>query len=500
MSLIVRSAAPKPPVEDRGALQRQKPLRRPALLNEPRAISTEFLPSALAIIETPPSPVRHEVKWVFFALFAAVAALAWFGHVEDFTTAAGKIQATGRTKVVEPNVVGKIIAIHARDGDKVKEGDVVIELDPTDAVADRTIVVDKLVNLRAQMARQRVELITGRGDPVDVNTKMSWNADIPAKARVREEGVLRANLSKLASALADLTAQRKAAETLRDKFTSNIIAQNALLAVTSEHVTMNESLANEGWNSRLKVLEITGKLRAQQIALSALQAGLANAQAAIPVIDSQIAKTRETFVTDVTQSVAAGDRQVDELMQQLAKADQTLANMTLKSPTAGIVQNGAVTTVGQVVKPGQQLLQVVPEGAPLEIVAYVDNTNIGFVKVGAKVEVELETFPYTTYGTVPGTITEIGKDALPSAAAKNTLQSAALDGEVSQSTAAQKTGNIVFPITVKLSRSKMSIDGRIVNLTSGMATSVDILTENRRAIDYLVSPIIELFTTAGHEH
>jgi hemolysin D len=152
------------------------------------------------------------------------------------------------------------------------------------------------------------------------------------------------------------------------------------------------------------------------------------------------------------------------------------------------------------VKPSQQLMQVVPDGAPLEAVAYVDNANIGFVKLGQKVEIKLQTFPYATYGTIPGTVVDIGKDAVPAATKKNVLQAAALDGEVSQSTAAQKTGNIVFPITVALSRSTMNIDGKIIALSSGMAASVDITTENRRAIDYLVSPLIELFTTAGHEH
>jgi hemolysin D len=499
MSLVPGSAVSKPPGE-RGAPVRRRAPGRPALAQERRAVDAEFLPSALAIIEKPASPVRAQVLGAFAALFASIAALSYFGHIEDYTSAAAKIQATGRTKVVEPRVIGKVSAIRVEDGARVKEGDVLIELDPTDAIASRTIVADKLVNLRAQMARQRVELVAARADPVDVKAAVAWDSDIPGKAREREEGVLRADLSKLAATLADLGAERKAAEVMRDKFTTNIAAQNALLAVTTEHVSMDESLAKEGWNSRLKVLEITGTLRQQQIALSALQGGLANAEASIPVIDSQIAKTRETFVTDTMQSLAAFDRQLDELKQQLTKADQTLAYMTLRSPIAGIVQNGAVTTLGQVVKPSQQLMQVVPDGAPLEAVAYVDNANIGFVKLGQKVEIKLQTFPYATYGTIPGTVVDIGKDAVPAATKKNVLQAAALDGEVSQSTAAQKTGNIVFPITVALSRSTMNIDGKIIALSSGMAASVDITTENRRAIDYLVSPLIELFTTAGHEH
>ena len=197
--------------------------------------------------------------------------------------------------------------------------------------------------------------------------------------------------------------------------------------------------------------------------------------------------------------MAAADRRLDDLAQQLVKADQALTDTTLRSPIAGIIHDAAVTTIGQVAKPGQQLMQVVPEGVPLEVIGYVDNTNIGFVKVGQKVEIKVDTFPYATYGTIPGTVTSIGGDALPADTAKNTLQTAALDGDVSETTAAQKTGNIVFPVTVQASRSTMNIDGKLVALSSGMAVIIDIKTEDRRAEDYVVSPLIELFTTAGHE-
>jgi hemolysin D len=309
---------------------------------------------------------------------------------------------------------------------------------------------------------------------------------------------VRASLTQLAATLANLMEQRKAAVVKRDKFAASVAAQKDLVAVTSERVDMDQSLAAEGWNSRLKVLEILDKLRQQQISLSKLQMSLADAEASIPVIDSEIAKARETFTTTATQSLTALDRQLDDLKQQLTKADQVLSDMTLRAPLSGVVQGAKVTTVGQVVKPGQQLMEIVPNGAPLEAIAYVTNTNIGFIKVGQKIDIKVQTFPYATYGTVPGIVTDIAKDSLP-ALAPNTLQTAALDGEASQTSAAQKTGNLVFPITVELQRTSMNIDGRVVPLRSGMAIGIDLKTEDRRVIDYVWSPLVELFTTAAHE-
>jgi hemolysin D len=464
-----------------------------------RAADREFLPAALSIVETPPSPRRLHVIAAIAALLGCTLALSYFGYISDYTAAAGRIQAVGRTKVIEPREAGEVKAIRAADGDRVKEGDVLIELDPTIAAASRAIVADQLTSLRAQMARAQTELKAARAATIDPNASIAWPDAIPARIREREEGVLRADLSSLAATLADLGEQRKAAEVSRDKYSTNIAAQNALLDVTTEHVAMNESLEKEGWNSRNKVLEITEKLRQQQTAMSTLQGGLAKAQAAIPVIDSQIAKAREVFVTNATQFLATTDRQADDLTQQLAKADQILSDMTLKSPLAGVVHASAVTTVGQMALPGQQLMQIVPEGVPLEVVGYLANADMGFVKVGQKVEIKVDTFPYATYGTIPGTVTNIGKDALPADTKKNVLQTVALDGNVAQTTAAQKTGNIVFPVTVQASRSTMNIDGKTIALTSGMAVTIDIKTEDRRAIDYIASPLIELFSTAAHE-
>jgi hemolysin D len=497
--LVANLEVAKPPAKRPGWLTRQGLSGPPARGNEQRAADSEFLPAALEVMETPASPRRLEVIGAIFGLLACISALSYFGYISDYTLAPGKIQATGRTKVIEPRELGQVTAIRVSDGDRVKEGAILVELDPTNAVASRAIIADQLFSLRAELARLRIELTAARAQTVDTTVAITWDDDIPPKMREREEGVLRANLSQLAATLADLAAQRGAAEVSRDKFSANIVAQNALLTVTSEHVSMNEALEREGWNSRAKVLEILEKLRKQQIAQSALQGGLANAEAAIPVIDAQIAKAREDFVTNATQSLSTSDRLLDDLKQQLIKADQTLANMTLRSPLAGVIHATAVTTIGQVVKPGQQLMQVVPEGVPLEVIGYVTNTDIGFVKVGQKVEIKLDTFQYATYGTIPGTVTSVGSDALPADTTKNVLQAAALDGNVAQTTTAQKTGNIVFPVTVEASRSTMNIDGKIVALSPGMAVMIDIKTEDRRAIDYVVSPLIDLFSTAAHE-
>jgi hemolysin D len=458
----------------------------------------EFLPAALSIVEVHRSPIHWKVSAAVLGLLGSLAALAFFGHLEDFATAPGRTQAVGRTKVVEPRVAGQVSNIRVKNGDRVGEGDTVVELDPTAAIASRLIIVNNIFDTRAQIAGQQGELTAVDALPSDARPVIAWDADIPPNVREREESVMRADLAKLSATLTELNGKRNSAIVARDGFASNIAALKELETVTTEHVAMDETLAGTGWNSRMKVLEITGKLRKQQVAQSAMETGLAQAGAEIAVVDSQIVGAREAFKTATTQALAAADRQLDQLKQQLAKADQSLADMTLRAPVTGVVENAVTTTIGQVVTPGQQLMDVVPEQAKLEVVAYVDNTTVGFVKAGENVDIKVKTFPYASYGTIPGIVSVVAKDALP-ADGKNTLQSAALDGEVSQSSAAQKTGNIVFPVTISLPRSTMVINGKLVQLTSGMEVSIDFKTERRPVIDYIASPLTELITTAAHE-
>ena len=112
--------------------------------------------------------------------------------------------------------------------------------------------------------------------------------------------------------------------------------------------------------------------------------------------------------------MASAELQLDQLAEQLTKAAQSVTNMTLRAPVSGTIEASAITTIGQVVNPGQQLLQLVPDGAYLKVQAYVPNSDIGFLKEGQHAEIKVNSFPYGVYGSISATITQIASQALPS--------------------------------------------------------------------------------------
>lgn len=463
----------------------------------------EFLPGALEILEAPASPIR---VWLIYALCGLVAtglAWSWFGHLDVYADATGKVQASGRTKVVQPVLSGKVQAIQATDGDHVKAGAVLVRLDPTSAIAERNIVRDQLYNARAEVLRHQGEIAAlGKGG-VDTKPEVAWPSDLPKDVVARETQAMASELSSLAATLSNLGAQKAATVAERDKYQANIEPQKKVIALITEHLGMGNQLFKDGYNSRLTVITEEQQLQSAQLQLVNIQGSLAQANAAIPVIDSKIELTRQSFVTTNTTALVQSQQQVDTLRQNLAKADETVDHVTLTSPLDGIVQATAVTTVGQVVTTGQQLMQVVPEGTPLEIEAYILNTDAGFIRVGQDATIKVDTFPYTRYGTISGKITRVAADALPGKQAQqqqgNGSTPTTADGAMSVTSAAQQTTDLVFPVTVTPDQPGLRIDGRLAPLTSGMTVTVEIRTESRRAIDYILSPLHSLFEQSAQE-
>jgi hemolysin D len=165
------------------------------------------------------------------------------------------------------------------------------------------------------------------------------------------------------------------------------------------------------------------------------------------------------------------------------------------------VQQLAVTTIGQVVTTGQALLTIVPLDSPIEIEAMIQNKDIGFVEPGQPAVVKVESFPFTRYGTIDGTVLKVSRDAVDEreASALSDPGSAVKPQASTTATAPGSSQNLVFPAIIGLSRRVIYVDGKDIPLSPGMAVVVEIRTGQRRAIDYVLSPLREVVSSTGHE-
>jgi len=479
---------------------RRKPRRRRA--------DSEFLPAALEILETPPSPIRTSLIWFLCSLAAGALLWSWIGTFDIVATSQGKIQPLGRVKVIQSLETAKVRSIPVTNGEEVRVGDLLVDLDDTELRVEADMLAISLAALKAEVLRRdkaltvASELNTGM-DPVaghDLLPEITFPEDIPTPIRHREQAILEADLSELFTAFDRTRAQRKQKQAEAARLSSTIKAQRALVATLDERVGMRTSLLQSQSGTRAEVINAAETSQRAEAELAEMVGQLAEAEAGQDVLAVEKVSTIRAFVADNARQRADVARRADEQEQQLRKTNARLRSLNILSPVAGTVQASAITTVGQIVTSGAELMRVVPTGGPIEIEAYLPNRDIGFVGVGMIAVIKAEAFPFTRYGIIEGKVTRVATDAIPEPDAQQIEGAAAKEVESLVPIGnVQRMQNLVFPITVRPDRTSITVDGREVPLRPGMAVTVEIKTGNRRILEYLFSPIAQVSSEAMTE-
>jgi hemolysin D len=459
----------------------------------------EFLAPALEILETPPSPVRVALIWIICALVVSSLTWAYFGRIDIIAVAQGKFQPTGRVKVIEPLETGKVAAIYVVNGAHIAAGSVLVEFDRSEAKADREIASAGLASARAEALRRAVAIAAAQSRQFAPMPEIAWAKAIPVALRERERRVLSADLGQLAASIAALEAQGAQKRAERDKLGETIATQKRLVATLQQRVDMRQTLVNSGAGTKAALIDATETLQYQLTQLAIQQSQFASLDTGLDVVSKDVDKTIETFISSNAEKLEESERQADELEQKLAKVVAAIEHLTLKSPISGIVQDSVITNVGQVVASGQEVMRIVPEDSALEIAVYVLNKDIGFVKEGQEAVVKIESFPFTQYGTISAHVVRVAHDAIPEPDAS------LVEGDPTRATnnaafaGAQRVQNLVFPVTLKPDVASITVEGRSIPLTSGMAATVEFKTGTRRLLEYVFSPLVEVGSSALHE-
>lgn len=467
----------------------------------------EFLPSVLEVLETPPSPIKIQLMYTLCLLVVVAFIWSLVGRIDVIAVAPGKIQPQGNVKVVESMLPGKVTAILAQNGDLVREGQVVVRFDPTESEARYTDNVDSVASLRAEIARRQAEdalvkrILLNSAALRSDETEISWPASLVLADEIkrRELAVMRGELTKLNADLEDIRAQlaQNAARQQSTRLTLN--SQQALLSTLNQRLELRRSLLDKQWVSKDDWLQVMSSVKEAQSSLANAQAQLVDAVASNAILLASFAKTREAFLAANVQKISDAERQVNSLEQKLRESRAQLDLMTLRSPITGTVAASSLTTLGQVVGQGDEVMRIVPAGMHLEVIAYLPNQDIGFVREGQQVDIKVNAFPFTRYGVLRGVVKRVSKDAITEADAQKTQWDPTSGSPKAPSGGGQATQNLVFPIEVEIMQDYINIDGRNISLIPGMGISAEIKTDRRRIIEYLISPVYDLMNSSLHE-
>lgn len=463
--LSLRLAATSDLLKRYGAVFRHAWQHRKQLDAKPRLPhEAQFLPAALELQETPVSPAPRLVMWLIISF--AVIALVWatFGRIDVVATAQGKIVPNDRSKTVQPIEAAVVKAIHVTDGQSVRAGDILLELDATSADADRTRFGNDTVSARAQIARAKALLAALDGRSPQLAKIDGADAARQAQEQRLVEGQWNEFQAKLARIDADIA--RREAERGSVQEIVRKLEQTAPLA--KQRAQDFKDLVDKNYISKHGYLDKEQVRIEQEADLATQQSRLRELSAAIAEGKSQ----RHALITETRRialdSLSEAEQKSVSFGQEMIKADSRGRQMTLTAPVAGTIQQLAVHTVGGVVTPAQALMVIVPSDNPLEVEAVLDNKDIGFVNAGQSAEIKIETFPFTRYGTIEGKVGSVSGDAVVD----------------------EKKG-LVYSARVSLARTQLQVEEKLVKLQPGMAVTVEVKTGNRRVIEYFLSPLLQ---------
>ena len=467
--------------------------------------------SLQTVLDQPSANLPQRLILGGMAFCTAFMIWAWFGQIEEVGKAQGKLVPKGDTYKIEPIELGKVSHIAVKEGDRVRAGQVLLELDME--LAQKEVErIEQLLNTYQTELSQKQALLEGVGLEARTHARISesealaqqsaiaWAQEKAAIAREMlaqqqsEIAAYRARqtqlkpLSSLAQAhleqlRSEMTAHQNRLERLRPLAKEGAISQEFIFQAEQAHrqtqQQLTQSQLQEITNAREQIFQAEQSLREMQARIiqsqgeltsaiketERLQAELRQKQAERRRIELETQQKIQQLALDITQI----EGKIAETKNLLVTAQAKLKSKFLKSPIDGTVLSLDLQNIGKVVQAGQTLVEIAPAGEPLVLSAIVPNKEAGFIAQGMSAQVKFDAYPYQDYGVISSKVISISPDA----------ESDERLGEV-------------YRVKVALERDYITENQQPIKLKAGQTASVDIVIRRRRILDVLLDPIRKL--------
>ncbi|MBD3884480.1 HlyD family efflux transporter periplasmic adaptor subunit [Phormidium tenue FACHB-886] len=420
----------------------------------PKTLPAYWSTSLQTILDQPPSALPRNLVMGGFAFCCILGAWAWFGQIHEVSRAQGRLVPQGEVYKIQPVTQSEIAQIKVREGQSVKAGQVIAELDNRLAVAE-------VERLEQSLAAYQLQLIQTEG--------LIDRTRLEAETR---QAIAAAEVQAQAAAIAQAEAKAATYEKTLPQLQAESAAYEARLARL-------QPLVMEGAIAEDHLFEVEQVLRQRQQAMTQsqgdleqafaesdrLQAGWIEKQAQARKSALEAQQKLQQLKLEATQVQA----KITETETQLRAAQTKLKQMALHAPVTGTITALKIRNIGEVAQPGQTIAEISPAGAPLVLSALLPSREAGLVETGMKVQMKFDAFPYQDYGMISGKVTSISPDA-----------------EVHEQLGA------VYKVEVALDRHAVTHNQQTVLFKPGETASAEIIVRQRRIMDVLLDPFTQL--------
>jgi hemolysin D len=407
--------------------------------------SHEFLPIVSEIQEEPLNPLGRTMFWTLITLIVCTTLWLFFGKADVVVSARGKVIPDGETKIIQPLETGVIKKILIKEGDFVKKGQTLIEIDPSTTKPQLESMKANLEYINLERKRLNA---ASRGQNFDASQKEEEQTQL---------GLYQSSVADLRN---QLQAKRKEIQGIDEEINnyktqlSINFAKEQRMNQVSDIIAKNdlEKVKSENAEYRSKIQELRHqKSKAQQ----------------------EANYIQSNFKTQNFNELADRDKKATELSASIKETEFRKNQQNIVSPVDGYVNTLLVHTAGGVVTPAEKLVSVVPLNAPLVIKAQVMNKDIGFIKEGMPVLVKMDTFEFQKYGMINGRVKKVSKDSVED----------------------QRLGPIYDVFITPLNHTLL-VEGRETPISTGMSLTAEIKIHKRRIIEFFIYPMIKYWNQA----
>jgi hemolysin D len=440
----------------------------------------DFAPGLLSIQESPPARLPRAVMYTVGVLFVILLLWAVFGKLDIIASADGHLVPETYIKIVQPSDAGIVQEILVKEGDQVKQGQVLMRMDTQLARADEKTIANDLALRTLQLRRIDAEL-TGKA--------LVMQRDDPKDLFRQIESQYRDHRQSYVDVLEQAQEALKKSQHEYDSAREVLTKLQQITPILKQQADSYADMGKDGYVPQMTVLDKQRDYLEKSQDLRAQQATIASLEAAVNQARKQIDQITSKYRSDLQNERVEAEGQYRKLEQDWLKQEHKSELLELKAPQAGIVKDIATHTIGTVVSPGTVLLSIVPEHEPLVAEIMIKNDDVGFVYPQQRVKVKLAAYPFAEYGMLDGVVLRIQADSDSDTQSQNK----------DQSKDRQLPSPSVYKAIVSLSSQVLESEGKNLKLVPGMQVVAEINQGSRTVMRYLLSPVSKTLDESGHE-
>ncbi len=414
-----------------------------------------------AVLEDSPRKLRFVL---LFWIITVTILLLWaaFAPIDELVRGNGKVIPGGENQMIQHLEGGMVSEIMVKEGQKVKDGDVLLRVDNVKTAANYESSQYKWAELRAKIVRLRAEATGGSFSPTADDM-----AKLPRQI-MEERSLYYSNQDRLRSLIQGLNDQYVQKQNEKLEAQGRITEQRRALALIKEEVAISEPLVAQGIKPKVEFLKLQRELSDITERHNAIIASIPRLNAAMSQISSKIRETQSEFRMKAQQELNEAETEYSRVnVESAALADQ-VTRTSIKSPINGIVQKIYVNTVGGVIKPGDNLIEIVPTEGGLLVEAKIKPSDIAFIYPGQRAVVKVTAYDFSIYGSLEGKVVTISPD-----------------------TVTDKNDDVYYVVKIQTDKKYLGSREKPLKIIPGMMVNVDIVTGKKTILEYILKPILK---------